>query len=109
MFQDDNTRLKHMIEACEEAELFLGTMTFEELNADRKTLQAITRDIEIIGEAASKISVELKEKHSSIPWGSIIGMRNWLIHGYFNIDSEHIWGTVKNDIPELVSKLKEIG
>ena len=107
MYLDNNTRLKHMIDACDEAVQFLGDMTFEELKTDRKTLQAITRDIEIIGEAASKLTDEFKKKHSSIPWGSIIGMRNWLIHGYFNIDSEHIWNTVKKDIPDLVKDLKK--
>jgi len=109
MFQDDSTRLKHIIDACDEAVSFLGNMSFEELESDRKTVQAITRNIEIIGEAASKLSGEFKEKYNSIPWGSIIGMRNWLIHGYFNIDSEHIWNTVKNDIPLLLSQLKKIG
>jgi uncharacterized protein with HEPN domain len=109
MFRDDNTRIKDMIDACEEALVFLGNMSYEELEKDRKTVQAITRDIEIIGEAASKLTDNFREQYSDIPWGSIIGMRNWLIHGYFNIDSEHIWGTVKNDIPDLVSKLKKIG
>ena len=108
MFQDDKTRLKHMIDACEEAIEFLGDLSLEELREDRKTIQAITRDIEIIGEAASKLSNEFKEKYNSIPWGSIVGMRNWLIHGYFNVDSEHIWNTVKKDIPDLVKDLKAI-
>jgi uncharacterized protein with HEPN domain len=108
MFQDDSTRLKHMIDACEEAVEFLGDFSLAELNEDRKTIQAITRDIEIIGEAASKLSDEFKENNNTIPWGSIIGMRNWLIHGYFNVDSEHIWNTVKKDIPDLVTQLKKV-
>ena len=94
MYQDDNTRLKHMIDVCKEAVEFLGNITFEELKEDRKTIQAITRDIEIIGEAASKLTDEFKKKYKNIPWGSIIGIRNWLILGYFIIDSQHIWNTV---------------
>ncbi|MCK5761137.1 MAG: DUF86 domain-containing protein [Candidatus Delongbacteria bacterium] len=67
MFQDNNTRLKHMIDACEEAIEFLGDLSLEKLKEDRKTIQAITRDIEIIGEAASKLSDKFKEKYNSIP------------------------------------------
>lgn len=108
MYPDDISRLNHIIDAANEAVQFLGSMTREELSKDRKTLQAIIRSIEIIGEASSKLSSDFKGKNDKIPWGDIIGMRNWLSHGYFNVDTEHIWSTVKTDIPDLLSKLNEL-
>jgi len=108
MYPDDETRLKHIIDAAKEAIQFLGDMTFEELSKDRKTLQAIIRNIEIIGEASSKLTSDFRNKNDQIPWGDIIGMRNWLAHGYFNVDVEHVWSTVKTDIPNLLKLLDSI-
>ncbi|MFQ5561679.1 MAG: DUF86 domain-containing protein [Nitrospinota bacterium] len=83
-------------------------LSLETLPKDRKTLQAVIRCIEIIGEAASKISKEFKEQHPHLPWKNIVGMRNWLIHAYFDIYYNHIWNTVHKDLPELVPLLQKI-
>ncbi len=69
-------------------------------------LFAIVRAIEVIGEAASKVTDETKATSPGIPWISIIGMRNRLIHGYFDIDSDVVWKTVTEEIPELHRSLK---
>ena len=69
-------------------------------------LFAIVRAIEVIGEAASKVADETKATSPGIPWISIIGMRNRLIHGYFDIDSDVVWKTVTEEIPELHRSLK---
>lgn len=66
------------------------------------------RSIEIIGEAASKISMELREDYPDIPWKKIIGMRNRLVHVYFDIDHEVIWRTVQVNLPPLISKLEQV-
>ena len=62
----------------------------------------------VIGEAANKIPEDFKQKHLEIDWRAIIGMRNIIAHGYFTIDSDIIWDTIQKDIPELLSKFKEI-
>ncbi len=105
MFPDDETRIRHIVDAANEAVQFLGGLSLSELEKDRKTLQAIIRDIEIIGEASSKLSSDFKDQNDNIPWGDIVGMRNWLAHGYFSVDTEHIWNTVKTDIPNLLNLL----
>ncbi len=73
-----------MLDAALEAQTFMKDITLESLREDRKTTQAVIRSIEVIGEAAVNISKEFKEVHPDIPWKQIAGMRNWLIHAYFD-------------------------
>lgn len=105
---DDTGRLRHMLDAALEAQTFMKDITQESLREDRKTVQAVIRSIEVIGEAAVNISKEFKEMHPDIPWKKIAGMRNWLIHAYFDVDYNHIWSTVQEDLPVLVPQLKKL-
>lgn len=108
MSQADINRIKHMLDAALEAQEFMQDVTFDELVEDRKTSQTVIRSLEVICQAASKISKELRQDYSEIPWKDIIGMRNWLIHAYFDIDYEHIWNTVHQDLPVLIEKIQKI-
>ncbi|MBS1258933.1 MAG: hypothetical protein MAG551_01997 [Candidatus Scalindua arabica] len=105
---DDTGRLRHMLDAALEAQTFMKDITQESLREDRKTAQAVVRSIEVIGEAAVNVSKEFKEMHPDIPWKKIAGMRNWLIHAYFDVDYNHIWSTVQKDLPVLVPQLKKL-
>jgi uncharacterized protein with HEPN domain len=69
---------------------------------------AIIKELEIIGEAASKVSSETRERFPEIPWQDIVGMRNRFIHGYFDIDMDRVWDTVNADLPELLELLEKI-
>jgi uncharacterized protein with HEPN domain len=69
---------------------------------------ALVKDIEIIGEAASKVSQECQNEHPQIPWHAIIGMRNHLIHAYFNIDLDQVWSTIQGDLHPLIAQLKAV-
>lgn len=84
-----------------------GTIGFD-LDDKRMLTFAIIRAVEIIGEAANKISPSLKAAHPDVPWLNIIGMRNRLIHGYFDIDLDRVWDTVTLDLPALVLMLEQI-
>ena len=97
-----------MLDSAIESQFFMKGITRDTLSQDRKTIQAVIRNIEIIGEAASKLSKDYTNKYPDIPWKQIIGMRNWLIHAYFDIDYDHIWNTVKEDLPILIPKLMKI-
>jgi uncharacterized protein with HEPN domain len=108
MTLDDTSRLKHMLDAALEAQTFMKDITLESLREDRKTIQAVIRSIEVIGEAAVNISKDFKEVHPDIPWKQIAGMRNWLIHAYFDVDYNHIWSTVQKDLPVLIPQLKKL-
>ena len=107
MLKHDAIRLLHMRDAVEEAMSFIGNKSRESLDKDRMLVLALIKDIEIVGEAASRISNEAQDTTPEIPWANIIGMRNRLIHAYFDINLDILWQTVSKDLPELAVKLNE--
>jgi uncharacterized protein with HEPN domain len=86
MNTDDVTRLKHMVEAAQTAIAFMAGENRASLDTDRKLVFAVVRAVEIIGEAASRISEAGRAKTPQIPWTAIVGMRNRLVHAYFDVD-----------------------
>ena len=108
MLAEDRVRLRHMIEAAEAAVQFLAGRQRIDLDEDRMLLFAVVRAIEILGEAASRISAETRATYTDIPWRAIIGMRNRLIHAYFEINTEIVWQTVTQEIPALLPQLRAL-
>jgi len=106
--KDDTTRLRHILDAARQASDFLGTVSREEIRNDRKLAYALIKCIEIIGEAAANLTSDLQKKNPRVPWAQVVGMRNRLVHGYFEIDYELVWDTVVDDLPALVSQIQEI-
>jgi len=102
---DDLIRIRHMRDAAREALSFTAGKTRSALDSDRMLVLAIIKELEIIGEAASKVSSETRERFAEIPWQDVVGMRNRLIHGYFDVDIDRVWDTVNIDLPELLSML----
>lgn len=92
----------------ESIERFVEGMSFEQFQNDDKTSSAVIRKFEIIGEAAKNISESIKQQHPSVPWKEMAGMRDRLIHGYFGIDYQLVWSTIKNRLPEARSVIKAI-
>lgn len=108
MFKDDMTRIRHMLDSSIDALSFVENKERKDLDDDRMLVLSLVKCIEIIGEAANKISDDLKSKYPLIPWKDIIGMRNRLIHTYFDIDYDIVWETVKYELPSLVDELKKL-
>lgn len=102
---EDRFRLQHMLEAAEAAVDFIAGRQRRDLDHDRALVFAVTRAIEVMGEAASKVTVATRSTNSTIPWKSIIAMRNRLIHAYFDIDREILWRTVYDELPKLISNI----
>ena len=97
-----------MMESAEKALQFIAGMKFEEFVEDEKTVYAVTRAIEIIGEAARKIPIDIRDTYPEIPWREIIGTRDKFIHDYFGIHLSVIWRTMQEDLPILVKQLKNM-
>jgi len=108
MNEGDLIRLRHMLEAAQIALSLVEGETRASLDADIKLRLALTKAIEIIGEAASKVTAETRTQLPAIPWTGIVGMRNVLIHGYFDIDLDKLWNTVSMNLPPLISELEKI-
>jgi len=100
--------LDDIYNSINDIEDFIKDLSFNEFSKDKKTLNAVIRSLEIIGEASKKIPVEFKEKFPAIPWNKMSGMRNKLIHEYFGIDIEMLWIVITKDIQDLKSVFKKI-
>lgn len=108
MFMNDAIRLKHLLDAANEAVALCRGRKRQELDTDRMLNLSLVRLLEIIGEAAAGISDQTKESHPHIPWHQMTAMRNRLIHGYFDVNLDVVWQTVKTDLPALIEQLKQI-
>jgi uncharacterized protein with HEPN domain len=105
---EDRVRIAHMIEAAEAACGFISGRTRDDLENSHMLAFAVVRAIEIVGEAASRVSPAVRRAAREIPWTGIISMRNRLIHGYSAIDCEIVWKTVTEELPELIGKLRTL-
>ena len=106
MRQDDAIRLRHMLDSAQEAISFASGKKRENLDHDRMLVLSLVKDIEIIGEAATKISENCRQEHPEIPWKEIVTMRNRLIHGYFDINLDIVWKTITEELPPLILELQ---
>ena len=105
---DDRVSLTDMLNHSREAAELLGDLSLEDLGRNRVIQLALTRLVEIVGEAANRVSPEARQRITGIPWPQIIGMRNRLVHGYDIIDLDLLRRTVKEDLPPLIASLQEI-
>jgi uncharacterized protein with HEPN domain len=108
MRKSDLIRVRHMLDAAREAISFAENRARSDLDTDRMLTLSLMKCIEIIGEAAANVSGEFKERHAEIPWPDIVGMRNRLIHVYFDIDLDRVWDTVTDDLPPLIAVLDKM-
>jgi len=99
--RDYRDYLRDMLESVDDIESFIGGMSFEEFKRDKKTLNAVVRSIEVVGEAAKKIARALRDGHKEIPWKEMAAMRDKPTHEYFGIDVEILWKTAKDGMPPL--------
>ena len=101
-------RLQDILEEIDRIYRYTQDMDYGAWQRDEKTVDAVIRNLEIIGEAASHIPAEIEEKYYKIPWKEMRGIRNILAHEYFGVDLEVIWRTIQEDLPLAKERLKEI-
>ena len=104
----DEVRLRHMLDAAQEALSFVQGRSRDELDENRMLVLSLVKDVEIIGEAAYRISEAARGDLPSIPWADVIGMRHRLIHAYFDINLDVLWQTLVEDLPELISLIEPV-
>jgi uncharacterized protein with HEPN domain len=100
--------LDDILDAIEKIENYVEGLTFEEFSEDSKTVDAIVRNFEIIGEATKRIPLEIKEKYPQIPWKMMAGTRDKLIHEYFGVNLQVLWKAVKEDLPPVKRSIKSL-
>lgn len=108
MKQPDFVRIQHMLSAVNDALQFSKDRSRKDLESDRILALAIIKCIEIVGEAASKVSTECRDKHPEIPWLDIINMRNRMIHAYHDVNLDIVWATIIQDLPALSKDLQKL-
>src|SRR5262245_16118835 len=106
--QADLIRLRHMLDAAREATGFAAGKQRMALNDDRMLVLALVKCLEILGEAAARVSPETRARYPEVPWQVIVGMRNRLIHVYFSVNLDVVWQTVASDLPPLARTLEAI-
>ena len=97
-----------MVDAANEALSFIADKSRSELETDRSLVLALVKSIEIVGEAASKVSRELRSQSPEIPWADIVAMRNRLIHSYFDVNLDIVWQTLTEELPPLLAQLEKL-
>ncbi|MBI4962757.1 MAG: DUF86 domain-containing protein [Desulfomonile tiedjei] len=93
--------LEDVLKAIDESADFTSGISFEAFTQDRKTINAVVRSLEVLGEAAKHIPDDLRSKAPGIPWKYMAGMRDKLIHEYFGVDLSIVWTVIKNELPPL--------
>jgi len=100
--------LSDMVDSCEHIRSYVAGMTFEEFVADRKTLDAVARNLEIIGEATKNIPDEILSERSEIPWKQVRRFRDKIAHHYFDLNLQRIWSIVDSDIEPLETAVRDL-
>ncbi|MCK4357384.1 MAG: DUF86 domain-containing protein [Candidatus Cloacimonetes bacterium] len=108
MHNKDRLYLEDIIASIEAIKIYTKDINYKEFVKDRKTYSATIRELEIVGEAVSNISENIKNKAPEIHWRDIKDLRNLLIHEYFGVDLEILWDIVNNDIPIIHKAIKTI-
>jgi|SRR5437899_2936388 len=101
-------RVEDILDAIAKIERYVQDLTFEQFKTDQKTVDAVIRNLEVIGEAVRHISAASDTLPASIPWVDIAGMRNILVHEYFGVDLRIVWETITSDLPALQAELRRI-
>ena len=108
MKRDYRAFLQDILDCIDRIENYITDLEFEDFKDNSLIVDAVTRNLEIIGEATKNIPQVVKEKYSEVPWKEMAGMRDKIIHGYFDIVYSILWETIKNDLPPTRPQIEEI-
>ena len=103
----DRERLLHILAAIERVNRYVKGKSFEDLQTDDMMYYAVVKNIEMMGEAANMLTAEFQESHPKTPWKMVKGMRNYIVHEYFQIDSVVVWDVVTNELSTLYTQIEK--
>jgi len=106
--RDPDLLVVDMLEALRKIELYTAGMDHSSFLQDEKTIDAVVRNLEVLGEAARQVPDDFVAGHRSVPWGKITGLRNRIVHDYFGLDLEIIWQIIRNDLAPLKVQLEKL-
>lgn len=108
MLRDFRLYLEDVIEAIAKIQRYTAGASFQQFSNDEKVVDAVVRNLEVIGEAVKRIPDDMRRKDSAVEWKKIAGLRDMLIHEYFGIDLEIIWDIVQNKLPSLEASIRRL-
>ncbi len=108
MKKDDSVYLRHIIDAFMQIEHYMDGVSHEEFFNNKLLQDGVIRQLEVTGEAARNLSDDLRNEYPQVPWRQMIGLRNRMIHAYFNVDLQIIWEIVRGDLPDLKRETESI-
>jgi len=108
MSESDRVRLRHILEASRQAVGFAAGRSRADLETDLMLQHTLVRLLEIVGEAAKGVSPAFRGDHKHLPWREMAGMRDRLIHGYFDVDLDTVWKTVAERLPPLIQQVEDL-
>jgi len=100
--------INDLVEACEDILSFTEGISYTEFVGDKRTVNAVVRSLEVIGEATKKLPISFRNNYPNMPWKQMAGMRDKLIHEYFGVDKEMLWQVIQRHIPNILPLIKEI-
>ncbi len=100
--------LDDICEAIDTIEKYISGMSFDVFSKDRKSVDAVVRNLEIIGEASNRLPADFKNSHSQIQWHKVVGLRHRIVHEYFGIDLQIVWQILQKDLPSLREAISQI-
>jgi uncharacterized protein with HEPN domain len=104
----DELRLRHIVDAAARVSEYLAGVEYEVFLSNKLLQDAVIRNLEVIGEACVNVSAELRTANADMPWEKASGIRNRLVHGYFDVDIEIVWRTVKHSLPPFVDRIRAL-
>lgn len=100
--------IEDILESIEKIETYIRDMDFENFKKDDRTIDAVVRNLGVIGEAARNVEIEIKNKYSNVPWQDITDFRNRITHAYFTLSLPIVWHILKQELPSLKKRMKQI-
>lgn len=100
--------LNDILSALQRVEQYTDGLSFEQFRSDSKTVDAVVRNLEVIGEAARQMPKDTVAEHPGIPWAKMVGLRNKVLHEYFGVDIEILWQTIREDLPSLKAQVEKL-